>query len=337
MRTAPLRAAEESVVEVRGPWFEELHVGQVFDTAPAVTLTDGQAAVHQAVLGDRLRLPLSEPLATEVIGRGRIAAPGLVWDVAIGQSTVVTQRVRANLFYRGLVLRRSPVIGDTLSTRTEIVALKQNRARPDRPATGLAALRITTVDQADRPVLDFWRCAMIPLADPAAVTGHDDDLAAVGRAVTDEDLRSAVAGWSLPAAVGPVVRAGQRYRVDGRDVVSSAPELARLSLNVAAVHHDAHRAGGRRLVYGGHTIGVALGQATRALPGLLTVVGWHSCDHLAPVHEGDLLASALDVERVDELPSGGRLLHLRSQVTAEPADGGPAVPVLDWRFVAVAG
>jgi acyl dehydratase len=336
MSTPPAAAAEVTVVDVRGPWFEELSVGQVFDTAPAVTLTDGQAAVHQSILGDRLRLPLSQPLATQVVGHGPIAPPGLVWNVAIGQSTVVTQRVRANLFYRGLVLRRSPVIGDTLSTRTEVVALKQNKVRPDRPATGLAALRITTVDQADRPVLDFWRCAMIPLADPSAATGHDDDLAAVGRAVTDEDLRAAVAGWSLPASAGPAVLAGQRYRVDGRDIVSSAPELARLSLNVAAVHHDAQRAGGRRLVYGGHTIGVALGQATRALPGLLTVVGWHSCDHLAPVHEGDLLASTLDVERVDDLPAGGRLLHLRSLVTAEPTDGGTAVSVLDWRFVAVA-
>jgi acyl dehydratase len=333
---APGPIVDGGGVEVRGPWFEELHVGQVFDTAPAVTLTEGQAAVHQSIVGDRLRLPLSQPLATQVVGNGPIAPPGLVWNVAIGQSTVVTQHVRANLFYRGLVLRRSPLIGDTLSTRTEVVALKQNKVRPDRPATGLAALRITTLDQADRPVLDFWRCAMIPLGEPAAVTGHDDDLGAVGRTVTDADLRATVAGWSLPAATRPAMAAGQRYRVTGRDVVSSAPELARLSLNVAAVHHDAQRAGGRRLVYGGHTIGVALGQATRALPGLLTVVAWHSCDHLDPVHEGDLLASTLDVERVDDLPDGGRLLHLRSLVTAEPTDGGTAVPVLDWRFVAVA-
>ena len=49
------------------------------------------------------------------------------------------------------------------------------------------------------------------------------------------------------------------------DVVSSAPELARLTLNIAATHHDS-RVGGRRLVYGGHTIGLALAQASRLLP-----------------------------------------------------------------------
>ena len=31
-----------------GPYFDHLHVGQVFDTAPSMTLTPGVAAVHQA-------------------------------------------------------------------------------------------------------------------------------------------------------------------------------------------------------------------------------------------------------------------------------------------------
>ena len=51
-------------------------------------------------------------------------------------------------------------------------------------------------------------------------------------------------------------------------MVSSAPELARLTLNIAMVHHDAAASAGGRLVYGGHTIGIAAAQATRALPNL---------------------------------------------------------------------
>ena len=61
-----------------------------------------------------------------MVGDGSaLAHPALVCDVAIGQSTLATQRVIANLFYRGLVLRRGPRIGDTLRTRTEVVALAQ--------------------------------------------------------------------------------------------------------------------------------------------------------------------------------------------------------------------
>src|SRR5580698_4074528 len=95
-----------------GPFFDDLAVGQEFASAPAVTLTEGLAAGHQAILGDRLALMLDHQVCREVTGGEPLAHPGLVWDVAIGQSTVVTQRVRANLFYRGLVFHRTPVICD---------------------------------------------------------------------------------------------------------------------------------------------------------------------------------------------------------------------------------
>ncbi|HYB22401.1 MAG TPA: acyl dehydratase, partial [Solirubrobacteraceae bacterium] len=123
------------------PFFEDLRVGQVERSAPAVTLTEGMAAVHQAIVGDRLPLALDRELARSVLGTSTaLAHPALVWDVAIGQSTVLTGRVIANLFYRGLALRRMPTIGDTLRTSTEVVALRGRRPRPGRPASGLAAL-----------------------------------------------------------------------------------------------------------------------------------------------------------------------------------------------------
>lgn len=322
--------------EVGGPFFEELSVGQVFDTAPDITLTSGLAAVHQAVVGTRLALVLSEPLARAVAGRAPLVDPALVWDLAIGHSSVVTQRVRANLFYRGLVLRRLPSVGDTLATVTTIAALKQNRVRDGRPATGLAVLHIRTTDQDGATVLDFHRCAMLPLRDRSLDTGQHEPLAMADAVdVADHDLLTGVEAWTVPAGRSVSLAAGDRFRVAGADVVSGAPELARLTLNLAAVHHDAAAAGGRRLVYGGHTIALALLQATRALPDLLTVLAWHSCEHLAPVHEGDRLSSVLDVQRVEPRPGGGWVLHLRSLVTAVDVHTGDTVDVLDWRFVAL--
>jgi acyl dehydratase len=323
----------------QGPFFEDLSVGQEFTSAPAVTLTEGLAAARQAITGDRLALALDHDLCREVTGGGPLAPPALVWDVAIGQSTVVTRQVRANLFYRGLAFRRAPALGDTLRTRTQVVGLRQNRPRPGRAPTGLAALRITTADQKDRPVLDFWRCAMLPLRDPDADTGHADNLDRIGQEAAPPDFQALIGDWRLDRfarrSAGPrpaELRPGQRFSPGAGDVVSSAPELARLTLNVAAVHHDAAAAGGQRLVYGGHTIGLALAQAARALPSLVTVASWHGCEHLGPVHEGDTLRSVIDVERVDLLPDAGGLVHLRSLVTA---DGAPGGDVLDWRYVAV--
>jgi acyl dehydratase len=310
-----------------GPFFDDLAVGDRFAGAPGVTLTPGHAAVHQAVVGDRLRLPLDHALAAEVAG-GVVAHPALVWDVAIGQSTVVTQRVRANLFYRGLAFHRYPVLGDTLRTVTEVVGLKENSRKPDRPPTGLAALRITTVDQDERPVLDFWRCAMLPLR-AGAPTGHRDDLSSVG---VTEPGAPPVGGWDLaafrrlPGEHFADLSVGRSWEIGGADVVSAAPELARLTVNIAAAHHDGTAA--ERLVYGGHTIGLALAQACRAIPNIVTVASWAGCDHTGPVREGDRLTSRVSVTGMRGLPDGG-LVDLRSIVE------GPDGPVLDWRFTVV--
>jgi acyl dehydratase len=101
-------------------------------------------------------------------------------------------------------------------------------------------------------------------------------------------------------------------------------------------HHDA-ASSGVRLVYGGHTIGLAAAQATRALPNLVTIVGWHGCDHLAPVREGDTLRSTLELEHAELLEGGGGLVHLHSRVRADGRGGSADGPqdVLDWRFVGV--
>ncbi|MBF6355728.1 acyl dehydratase [Nocardia higoensis] len=339
---------------VGGPFFDELEPGATFDTAPAVTLTSGLAASHQAILGDRLRLPLDAHLGESVIGSpAPLAHPGLVWDIAIGQSTLVTHHVKANLFYRGLRFHRFPVLGDTLSTRTEVVGLRENSAKPGRAPTGLAALRITTVDQHDRVVLDFHRCAMLPSSpSPSADrVRRADDLSTIGIAIdgtatgepagdpASSDPR-AVEGWDLGAyrarVPGPHFSPGLVGTVfhSSADVVTSAPELARLTLNIAAVHHDERSGEAGRLVYGGHTIGLAFAQATRALPALVTVLGWQSCDHTGPVRENDTLASELHVESAEPCGDGHAVL-LRSIVHARPRpDSEPDSPrpVLDWRF-----
>ena len=192
-------------------------------------------------------------------------------------------------------------------------------------------------------MLDFWRCAMLPLRDPAGVTGHDDDLDAIPAELDAGALHDAVAGWDLgafadavPGDHGAALVEGARVAVEGGDVVSAAPELARLSLNIATAHHDetaANHPSGRRLVYGGHTIGLAASHVTRVLPDLVTIVAWHGCDHLGPVFEGDTLFSEVEIERIEPLQPAGALVHLRARVRA--VRGGGSADVLDWRPVGV--
>ena len=334
-----------AAVQVGGPWFEDFTPGQVFDESPGMTLTPGHAAVHQAVTGDRLRLALDAELCRAVTGDERMLVhPNLVCDLAIGQSTPPTQRVRGNLFYRGLVLERPVFAGETLRTRTEVVGLKQNRRRPDGSATGLVALRIRTTDARGEPLLDFWRCPMIPLRAPETDTGHADRFDDIPAEVDPAAVEGAVpASWDLgplrEATPGPHqedLAAGAAFAVEAGETVTGATELARLTLNVAVAHTDATGSShGRRLVYGGHTIAVAAAHATRAIPAIATIVAWQGCDHLAPVFEGDVLRTELRVEGMEPRAGGGGLASLRALVSAVRAGEGEPEPVLDWSFLAL--
>ena len=334
-----------TAVSVGGPWFEDFKVGQVFADAPALTLTDGLATLHQSLSGDRLRLPLDHELSREMTGSSQpVAHPTLVCHIAVGQTTGASQRVKGNLFYRGLEMLQPVHLGDTLTTVAEVVALRQNRPKPGRPATGLVVLRVQVANQHDTPVLDYWRCPMIPLRDPAGDTGHADSFDEITADVDAATLASRVDGWGWRLAAFrdrtgsewphfAEVDPGTHFVVDGRDTVTGATELARATLNIASAHTDpAAGPSGRRLVYGGHTISLAGAATTRALPNLVTILAWRSCDHTGPVFEGDVVRTEVTVDAVHPMTAGG-LVELHAVVWADHGDGEPEQPVLDWHFV----
>jgi len=331
-------------MKIAGPYFEDFHHGLEFD-APAVTLTAGHAALHQALFGDRLRLPLDHATSTRITNSSvPLCHPLLAINIAIGQSTWASQRVKANLFYRGLVLRRPVFLGDTLHTRTRVVGLRQNKSQAGRAATGIVALEMTTTNQHGETVLHFWRCPMIPCRNPEARTGHVDDLETIGKGVMLEDVLAAVpTHWDMTPASGWLgtrasnIAPDQRFIIEARDTITSAPELVRLSLNMAMAHTDAKLSYlGERLVFGGHTIFMGFAQITRGLPNLLTVLAWESCDHVAPVVEGDRLRTEFTVTDVKPAgTSGGSLLRIDAECFAARGTPEDETRVLDWKFWAL--
>ncbi|MEM9714155.1 MAG: acyl dehydratase [Actinomycetota bacterium] len=317
-----------------GPFFDDLRVGLVLDPAPPITIGAGEAALYQAIAGDPLAIGLSTPVAERLTGEpGAVVNPTLALHVSIGQSTVATRRVIANLFYRGVRLRRTVRVGDTLSTTVEIRGLREGRRRPDRAPRGTALLGITTVDQGGRVVVEYERCPMLPFRNAdAPETGHADDL---GGAETELDWAAwaeLAPAWDLSSLPESGPWAVGESRVDPmRDTVSGALELVRLTQNQAAAHRDPARGQrDQRLVYGGHTIGLAQASLHRLVPSTATVLGWLSCDHTGPVFEGDVLECTSEL--LDEHPlHGGHLRAFAVRVRAER--DGELVDVLDHRPV----
>jgi acyl dehydratase len=187
---------------------------------------------------------------------------------------------------------------------------------------------------------------MVPCRDARAETGHEDDLKLIPSEISiDALLEAAPTQWNLNLYKEKIkgihfaqVEEAVNYRVKARDTVTSAPELTRLTLNLAMTHTDAGASVyGKRLVYGGHTISIAAAQMIRALPNIMTLLAWKHCDHVAPVFENDILRSEISVLKKTPVTTGGGLVELHIQVWAERGDQAPEqgkdVQVLDWGLV----
>ena len=337
----------KKTIEIAGPYFEDFYQGQVLEPAPSVTITCGYAALHQALFADRLRLPLDRELCQKVTGRDQLFVnPHLLYNLATGQTTYASQHVKGNLFYRGLIFKKPVFIDDTLTTSTTVVALRQNQKKEGRPASGMVVLEIRVTNQHQEDVLFFWRCPMIPCRDPHAETGHADNLDTIPAQIEIAEIEKALPPhWKLDVFQKEIsgmhfdqVEEGIRYQILARDTITSAPELARLTLNMARAHTDQGASSyDKRLVYGGHTISMAAAQTLRALPNIVTVMAWKSCQHTAPIFEGDVLQTEVTVMKKHALARIGGLVELQAEVWAhrdEPdQDRAQGIKVLDWEWV----
>ena len=216
-------------VRVGGPWFEDFERGQVFDDAPgADPHRRPRRRCTRRIAGDRLRLRARR----RAVPRGDRAetrrSPIPTWSATWRSASrpAPTQRVRGNLFYRGLVLRAPVFVGDTLRTRTEVVGLKQNRAgRRHRHRPGRAA------DPDRRPARRAGARLLALPDDPAARPGGRRPATPTTSTTIPRDARrrrgSSAAlpdGWDLDAlrdaAPGPALRRrstpGLAFEVEAR-------------------------------------------------------------------------------------------------------------------------
>ncbi|MFF2107511.1 hotdog family protein [Rhodococcus koreensis] len=318
-----------------GPYGDDLVIGETIAPAPAITIDHGVAAYFQALCGDPSPLSLSAALSEAVTGSPvRLANAGLVLQIAIGQSTVATKIVIANLFYRDVTVHRQVHLGDTLTTQVTPTARAYTRDT-GKGRRAKVLLSIETRDQHGRLVASLERLALLPLR-------SQDDLVEVGEigAATpsrslDDFVASVPADWDLSQIDrGPLPAAGFAAADPLRDSVSDALGLVRLTQNLAAAHRDPARGQqGRRLVYGGHVIALAQASLSRLVPSAVTILGWRSCDHLSPTFEDDLLGFAVELEDTVAVP-GGVVAGLRVRGRAYRADH-DVVEVIDFRPVAL--
>ena len=314
-----------------GPMYEDFSVGATLPPLPSITLTEADNAFYRAVTGDQhLMVADATKYRAASASSGLLANPGLVLQYSIGQTTMATRQAIANLYYRSVRVLRAVEIGQTLSTVTTVLGLKDSAPKGDQ-FRGKVWLGITTSSEHG-PVVEYERCALVRGRGPSQ-PGHADAIPGPSEPGPLADLTGLVPGWDLSGM--PVTEWELRHtKVDPlRDHVDLAAPFARLTFNQAAVHRDVTlTANGRRLVYGGHVQGLAQGSLTRMLPGLSAIVAWDGCDHIGPAYEGDLIE--FRHTPLEQVPAGsGRLTRFEVIGTklADEIDGiVEPVDILRW-------
>jgi len=314
---------------VDGPYYEDFSQGMVITPLPNITITDADNVAYRMITGDQHLATADRDLYGRLSGStGSLAHPALVMQISIGQTTNATRRAIANLYYRSVRVYRPVEVGETLQTTTTVLGLKDSRSKRDQHR-GKVWLGIRTTS-GDEPVVSYERCALVTSRQPPP--GHACEIPGPERPESLDTFEPLVPGWDLSRLPETRWEVGAEFADPMRDHVDLAPALARMTFNQAFVHRDATAAASsRRLVFGGHTQGLAQASLTRSLPGLATVLGWDGCDHLGPVHEGDLLEfrhRLLDEHSV----SNGRILRFETRARRQ----GDTDDLLSWTPVVLA-
>lgn len=172
----------------------------------------------------------------------------------------------ANLGYASGRFDQPVYPGDTLSTTSTVIGLKQN----SNHKTGIVYVRSIGINQRSETVVDYIRWVMVPKRNPE-LPAPEPVVPDLPDAITCDELavpfRLDTASYDTHRSGSPHVwedyEVGERIdHVDGMTIEEAEHMLAtRLYQNTARVHFNQHveREGrfGRRIVYGGHIISLA--------------------------------------------------------------------------------
>ena len=148
-----------------GNFFEDFRIGQLLLHATPRTVTLGDVALYNGLFGARFALQSSDEFA-RAAGLERSPVDDLlVFHMVFGKTVPdISLNAVANLGYAECVWLQPVFPGDTITTRSKVIGLKENSNRK----TGVVYVRSTGRNQRDEPVLDYVRWVMVRKRDEAS-------------------------------------------------------------------------------------------------------------------------------------------------------------------------
>lgn len=294
-----------------GRFFEDYTLGEVIRHAVPRTIKMGERALYHALYPARHALHSSDQFAQ------RCGLPFSPLDDLITFHTVFGKTVPdislnavANLGYAEGRWNTSLWPGDTITSESEVIGLKQN----SNGKSGVVWVRTTGRNQHGETLMSYVRWVMVRKRSDAAAPGPViPQLASVvdpselivpqGLDFTNYDFTLAGEPHRLgDYAVGEVID-----HVDGVTLEEAEHMLAtRMWQNTAKVHFDAtNRPDGKRLIYGGHIISLARALSFNGLANAQMIVALNGGAHANPAFSGDTVRAWSEVLDIAETNAPG--------------------------------
>lgn len=291
-------------------------MGDVIEHATPRTITEGDRALYGALYPTRFSVWSSKEFAQHV-GLADAPVEDLIgFHIAFGKTVPdVSLNAVANLGYAELRFHRPLVPGDTLTTTSEVIGLKENSSGK----SGVVYVRSIARDQTGEVVIDWARWVMVHKRDHA----HPAPETIVPELSDRVDPSDLFIPESLDFSEYNFALAGEPYRwgdysvgekidhVDGVTLSDSEHMMAtRLWQNTAKVHFNTEaRSDGHRLIYGGHIISMARALSFNGLANAQLVSAINGGAHAAPAFAGDTVYAWSEVLEKAETshPSVGAL------------------------------
>jgi len=309
-----------------GHFFEDFTLGATLRHATPRTIHGGDLSLYIAATGDRRPLHSSTEYAKSLGFRREVVHELLTFHVVFGKSVSdISLNAVANLGYADLRFHESVYPGDTLSSISEVIGLRESSSGKH----GVVYVKTRGLNQKDREVLSFNRWVLVNKRDPSVRSGINEvpdlpkEISVDDLPVADELQLSRI--YDLNWATGGAhfwedYEVGERIDHNAGMTLEESDhmQLTRLVQNTAKVHFDelaqASTRFGKRLIYGGHIISVAHALSFHGLENVLAMAGWNGGTHANPCFAGDTIYAStevLDSKPMPEPHSGLVALRLR--------------------------
>ncbi len=304
-----------------GRFFEDFVLNEVIQHATPRTITEGDCALYIALTGARNPLHCSVPFAQSLEYKTTPVDDLLAFHIAFGKTVPdISVNAVANLGYADVQFMQPVFVGDTLTTSSQVIGLKQN----SNGKSGVVWVRSTSVNQNNLPVISWVRWVMVHKKDTssAAPTTVIPDLPTFvspnqlklpSYLQTHDEISNVTGGqffWED-------YQAGERLdHLAGMTINDSDHTLAtKLYQNNARLHFDAHlmqsTAIGKRLVYGGVVISACRALSYEGLENALSILAINGGTHVNPTFAGDTIYSMTEVLDKWDLPGRSDMGALR--------------------------